>query len=126
MFDNLAREEEEDFDAAASKGRDLPAFPSFGEHNQLACISSMGNLTGGRAWCHSVLLRCAGNSDASAKQVSEFYSFWQHFVSDQSFDWADEYNLAAAPNRMVRHAAASRPPHHAQQHAGGSQPGSGS
>lgn len=72
VFDNLAREEEEDFDAAASKGRDLPAFPSF------------------------------GNSDASAKQVSEFYSFWQHFVSDQSFDWADEYNLAAAPNRMVR------------------------
>ena len=44
----------------------------------------------------------AGQSTASSDQVSRFYTFWLNFVSDRSFTWADKYNLALAPNRLVR------------------------
>ena len=30
-----------------------------------------------------------------------FYAFWQNFVTDLGFEWADKFNLAAAPNRPV-------------------------
>ena len=45
---------------------------------------------------------CAGRSTASQDQVARFYSFWLNFVSDRSFAWADKWNLATAPSRLVR------------------------
>ena len=47
------------------------------------------------------MVRHAGLSTASSDQVARFYNFWQHFVSDRSFAWADKWNLATAPNRLV-------------------------
>lgn len=45
-----------------------------------------------------------GNSATSGKEVLKFYSVWSSFVSSRDFNWADEYNLASAPNRKVRRA----------------------
>jgi hypothetical protein len=42
-----------------------------------------------------------GTSVASWPEVSAFYSEWGGFVTAKDFSWADEYNLAAAPNRKV-------------------------
>lgn len=42
-----------------------------------------------------------GGSQAPWAEVSAFYQAWLHFVSDRDFAWADEYNLASAPNRKV-------------------------
>ncbi len=42
-----------------------------------------------------------GMSASAWPEVSAFYQHWQHFVSDQDFDWADVHNLASAPNRKA-------------------------
>eukprot|EP00983_Pelagomonas_calceolata_P042499 1138530-Pelagomonas_calceolata.AAC.1 len=38
-------------------------------------------------------------SQSSAAEVHAFYSEWSHFCTAKSFGWADQYNLASAPNR---------------------------
>lgn len=53
---------------------------------------------------HSERLPRFGNSSTPGKDVMAFYVAWSSFVSSRNFDWADEYNLASAPNRRVRRA----------------------
>lgn len=104
VFEQLARQELDAFEQGSGKTRQPPTFPSFG-----ACcaLRSAGGMTICQYSLNSVAIRCmhclsvAGASDAGAKEVSDFYNFWQNFVTDHTFDWADQFNLAAAPNRPV-------------------------
>ena len=45
-----------------------------------------------------------GNSLSPSAEVYQFYSYWENFVSNLSFAWADKYNVLEAPNRQVRRA----------------------
>ena len=31
-----------------------------------------------------------------------FYAYWTNFVTEKGFEWADQWNLAEAPDRKVR------------------------
>jgi len=44
-----------------------------------------------------------GTSKSGGSAVSEFYGFWEHFMSRRSFRWMTRYNLKEATNRKMRH-----------------------
>lgn len=43
-----------------------------------------------------------GTSTSDAAEVASFYAQWSHFATVKPFAWAEQYNLAGAPNRQVR------------------------
>jgi DnaJ family protein A protein 5 len=43
-----------------------------------------------------------GTSRSAWPDVQRFYTWWQQFVSQRDFSWADRYQLNKAPNRKVR------------------------
>ena len=100
VFEQLAKQEQEAFDENASKVSSLPTYPFFGMQicSRVLRAQGLARLLWQQLTMPDLL---SGTSKASAKEVTDFYAFWQHFVSDQTFDWADQYNLAAAPNRPV-------------------------
>ncbi|KAL6762070.1 DnaJ domain-containing protein [Haematococcus lacustris] len=86
LFERLARQEEraaQERAAASSRGSDS-------EED-----------AGGAAPAAASLPKF-GQSDANAAEVHAFYAHWTHFTTAKTFAWADEYNLAAAPSRLVR------------------------
>ncbi|KAK9806652.1 hypothetical protein WJX73_004364 [Symbiochloris irregularis] len=72
VFEQLASQEREAFEEGETRAASPPDYPYF------------------------------GTSSAGEKEVASFYAFWTNFVTDLSFEWADQFNLAAAPNRPVR------------------------
>lgn len=50
-----------------------------------------------------VIPSTSGGPDSDWSTVRRFYDYWLAFATVKEFAWADVYNLAAAPNRKVRH-----------------------
>lgn len=45
-----------------------------------------------------------GNSTTDLNATANFYQLWEGFVSQQSFAWADQYDVKDAENRRIRRA----------------------
>ncbi|CAB9517388.1 protein DnaJ [Seminavis robusta] len=45
-----------------------------------------------------------GNSKTDLSSVASFYQLWEGFVSQQTFAWADQYDVNEAENRRIRRA----------------------
>jgi DnaJ family protein A protein 5 len=43
-----------------------------------------------------------GTAHSTWPEVQRFYAWWQQFVTQRDFSWADHYPLSKAPNRKVR------------------------